>query len=366
MNLDLAVHKRILVAIKMRAFICIFLLFITLTSSAHHSSSIYDKNQSLNFTGEVVKFEWSNPHIFIHVRDTEEVSKKNGNPRIWQFETSNPSMMRSRGWHQNMLTGGEKVTIAGYPGRDEDRGIALLTYLATEKKIWLEDKGYFGQRLVSKADKLEKTTSIEGQWVMIPDRELLEILRPWNLHLTAKGQEAVDTFDDQTMLPQLRCTPNVAPSYMFIPDMKIITIQEDRVLFKSEYQGVERTFWLVEDLDAVPISIEGIESLNEPANLHGFAVATWQGKSLKVVTSNFAANRNGHQNGLTSGKQKKLVESFELMDPQTLAYHFELEDPEFFIGTVKGDALFAYAPTRTYNTDPCEIGNAQRLLKSHL
>src|SRR5262249_21196284 len=38
------------------------------TSRAHHSSSGYDTNRTVTVRGTVVRYEWSNPHVYIYIR----------------------------------------------------------------------------------------------------------------------------------------------------------------------------------------------------------------------------------------------------------------------------------------------------------
>ena len=159
-------------------------------------------------------------------------------------------------------------------------------------------------------------------------------IRDRNLELTSKGRQAVDTFDERTMLPQLRCIPSIAPSYMFVPDLKVITIEGDQVRFLSEYQGVERIFHLDAD------SHEGVTP-----SLHGHAIASLEDNRLVVETTRFADNRNGHQNGLASGSEKKLLEEFILSyDRRSMTYRFSLEDPEYFFLSL----IHISEPTRPY------------------
>ena len=316
---------------------------------AHHSSAIYDKNREIRFEGVVSQFEWSNPHVFIHVEGVAD-----GRPStVWQFETSNPSMMRSRGWGPDMLQSGDKITIGGNPGHSQRRAIALLTMLEKDGIDLLNEDSFFGASLVSDADAEVKTDSLEGHWVVVPDQDLYEVLKPWNLELTAKGEQTIRDYDESTMLPQLQCIPSVAPSYMFIPDLKVIELGENVVRFKSEYQGVERLFHL--DVDS---------HVGAEPSLHGHAIAHWKDDVLVVDTARFTDNRTGHTSGLASGSEKHLLEEFQLdPDGKSMNYRFVMEDPEYFVGQVVGEAKYLYTPSRPYLPDSCDLENATRLLE---
>jgi len=336
-------------AVMLRACVSMLVaISLSFPAIAHHSSAIYDKEKEIVFEGTVSRFEWSNPHIFIHVEGEADGTAS----RVWQFETSNPSMMRSRGWDRNMLEKGDLIKIGGNPGRNKSKGIALLTLLEKDGVDLLNEDNFFGSSLVSEAKVDKLAESLEGHWVVVPDRELYEILRPWNLQLTEKGQRSVDEYDESTMLPQLQCIPSVAPSYMFIPDLKVVEYGEDSIRFLSEYQGVERVFHLNQESHA------GAEP-----TLHGHAIAHWEGDTLVVDTSRFSRNRSGHQNGLASGPEKHLLEWYTLnSDGKSMTWRFRLEDPEYFSNVVEGEAQYLFSPERKYSPDPCSIENARRLL----
>ena len=324
------------------------LLLLPVVATAHHSSAIYDREREIRFEGTVTRFEWSNPHVFIHVEGIADGQAS----RVWQFETSNPSMMRSRGWDRDLLQKGDRITIGGNPGRNQSKGIALLTLLEKDGRDLLNSESFFGSSLISEADKAQTTDTIAGHWVIVPDPELYEALKPWNLQLTDKGEQSISAYDEKTMLPQLECIPSVAPSYMFIPDMKVIALGDNSIRFKSEYQGVERIFHLDQN------SHEGVAS-----SLHGHAIARWEGDTLIVDTARFSENRTGHTSGLASGLQKHLVEEFTLNpDGKSMTWRFTMEDPEYFNGMVTGEGQYLFTPNREYSPDACSLENAKRLL----
>ena len=189
--------------------------------------------------------------------------------------------------------------------------------------------------------------------MVVPDQDLYGALKPANLELTPKGVQAIATYDESTMSPQYQCVPSVAPSYMFIPDLKVIEIGDNAIRFRSEYQGVERVFHLDAD------SHDGVQP-----TLHGHAIAHWDDDELVVDTAKFAPNRSGHSNGLASGAGKHLVETFRLNpDHQSMTYRFTLEDPDYFTNTVTGEAQYIYSPDRQYMPDACDLENARRFLE---
>lgn len=79
---------------------------------AHHSfAAEFDRSKPIKLEGTVVKFEWVNPHSWIHV--------KAGN-QVWRIEGGAPSALLRRGWNRNSLPAGTKITAQAFRSRDGD------------------------------------------------------------------------------------------------------------------------------------------------------------------------------------------------------------------------------------------------------
>ncbi len=85
---------------------------------AHHSfAAEFDQNKTLRLEGTVVKFEWVNPHSWIHMDVINPQTKKH---EIWRIEGGAPSALLRRGWNRNSLPEGTKIIIQGFASRDGD------------------------------------------------------------------------------------------------------------------------------------------------------------------------------------------------------------------------------------------------------
>ena len=80
------------------------------TAVAHHSfATEFDRNKPIRLEGKVVKFEWVNPHSWIHID-----ANVNGKVQRWRVEGGAPSALLRRGWNRNSLPAGTEIIVDGY------------------------------------------------------------------------------------------------------------------------------------------------------------------------------------------------------------------------------------------------------------
>jgi Family of unknown function (DUF6152) len=89
--------------------------FVPGLAFGHHSFAVFfDGQKSISITGVVKDFQFVNPHGLIKL----VVANEDGSTQEWKIETNSPSILRRRGWTPESLKIGEKVTIDGWPARD--------------------------------------------------------------------------------------------------------------------------------------------------------------------------------------------------------------------------------------------------------
>jgi len=80
---------------------------------AHHSfATEFDRNKPIRLEGKVVKFEWVNPHSWIHLRTADGT--------VWRVEGGAPSALLRRGWNRNSLPAGTDIIVDAFRARDGD------------------------------------------------------------------------------------------------------------------------------------------------------------------------------------------------------------------------------------------------------
>ena len=91
------------------------LLLATMRISAHHAfASEYDENKRVTVAGIVTRFEWTNPHAWLHVDGKDESDKI----ATWSFEMGSPNGLLHRGWRRTELKKGDQVIVEGYRAKD--------------------------------------------------------------------------------------------------------------------------------------------------------------------------------------------------------------------------------------------------------
>ena len=78
---------------------------------AHHSRSAeFDVDVAVSFTGNVVRVDWRNPHVWIFIDATDA----DGTVTHWESQLGgNPVSMARNGWRMDTLAPGEEVAVEG-------------------------------------------------------------------------------------------------------------------------------------------------------------------------------------------------------------------------------------------------------------
>ena len=83
--------------------------------AAHHSTAMFEWGKEVKLDNVTVdRWEWTNPHTFLYVRDSEG--------RRWAFEGMSPNHLARAGWSKRSLNPGDKIDLTYYALRDPRRG----------------------------------------------------------------------------------------------------------------------------------------------------------------------------------------------------------------------------------------------------
>ena len=98
----------------------------------HHSFAMFDRDKNVTMSGTVTEFEWTNPHVWIHM----SVPDSSGKPVVWSFEMQAIQADMAGGWRADSVKPGDKVSIEFHPLKDGSRGGQLVSaVLASGTKL---------------------------------------------------------------------------------------------------------------------------------------------------------------------------------------------------------------------------------------
>lgn len=90
---------------------------------AHHSFAMFDFEKTAVVEGEVVKFEFTNPHIWIYVRGKDPAT---GKVAEYAIEGGSPNALLRAGWKRDSVKAGSKAVVSIHPLKSGEPGGSLI------------------------------------------------------------------------------------------------------------------------------------------------------------------------------------------------------------------------------------------------
>lgn len=274
-------------------------------------------NSLVEMEGTITDYGYRNPHVYL----TLEVTTDTGVAEEWLLEANAVSTVKRAGWHANLFTAGERVTVRGNPDRD---GTKRLLFVDVITKA--DGSSYSSSGLPpggTGASDLEQNGSSDFSGVWQPDfasRDLAAGFRPANLPVTPKGQAVLDQFDAADD-PALDCVAESLPATI----LPVFPVGFSRV-------GDDELHMWYEEFDGRRVIHLGMTG--HPANVTpsymGHSIGSIEGRVLNIDTQHFEETVWGLGRGAPSGVQKHVVEQYTLSDDGTrLDVEYWFEDPEY-------------------------------------
>jgi hypothetical protein len=97
--------------------LCLAIAFLGASPPAwvHHSGAMFDRSRTVEISGVVKEFLWTNPHSSFKV---EVPGADGGEAKVWFIEMNATSNLVHEGWKKNTIKAGDKVTVTVNPLRD--------------------------------------------------------------------------------------------------------------------------------------------------------------------------------------------------------------------------------------------------------
>ena len=98
---------------------------------AHHSFAMFDQSKIVTIKGSVAAFEWSNPHVYLHLENKDEKTQA----KRYVFEGGSVNMLSRNGWKSTSVKAGDTVTVIYHPLRNGDPGGALRSVQVPDGRV---------------------------------------------------------------------------------------------------------------------------------------------------------------------------------------------------------------------------------------
>jgi hypothetical protein len=326
---------------------------------AHHSPIPFDSSRIIEIQGEVLEFEWQNPHIHVVLGETDS----DGDEIHWDVEGQGPSFLTARGFTADTIRVGDQVTFHVNPNRNPASHLvnAMAVTLANGTTIPIHSvvPPEIAELTNLDDDIGRSAESIDGVWVTqnLHARQLLGVAEKEDWQLTERGAEVLAAYatlalHDGAQNPQSQCVAVTAPRTLLLPVVHTIETGDDEVSISSDWMDADRIVYL-----------DGREPPEDELFLHGYSLGSWESETLVVETTNYSPNGAGITLGLPSSERKHLVERFTLGESGTeLHYSYVLADPEYLSEPLTGDAYLTYRPDAQPTDIPCDADSASRYL----
>ena len=324
------------------------------TGWAHHSfAAVYDAATVAEIEGTVTRVLWANPHV----RFTINGKNERGRQGLWDVETNSVSILRRMQISSNVLKIGDRIRVAGNPGRRGTLQIfAHNVLLPNGQEVLLQpgSAARWSKQTIGKSD----TWLASAGRVSDPSRG---IFRVWSSSLSASflfpedpktiagypltpaARAALARFDPVRDAPTRNCAPKGMPTIMEQPYPMEFVQQERDILLRLEEYDTVRTI----RMDAAP------GGKPTPPTLLGYSAGRWDGSTL-VVTTTGVSWRHFDQGGVPLGAGATMVERFTPSpDGSRLDYELTVTDPVTFTRPVVSKKNWIWLPEITLSKYEC-------------
>ncbi len=98
---------------------------------AHHSASMFDRENEVKLVGVIKELQWTNPHAWIELN----VPASAGRTTQWSVELDSPNILARHGWNASIIKPGDKVTITCHPLKDGRPGGSYVSIFLPDGKV---------------------------------------------------------------------------------------------------------------------------------------------------------------------------------------------------------------------------------------
>jgi hypothetical protein len=295
-------------------------------AQAHHATtSVYDRSRVIEAEGVITAVAWVNPHVRFAMRGVEA----GGSERNWEIESNSVSIVSRFGLSADLVVVGDRVKLAGNPGRVRDDVLWVTNMLLPSGAEIL-----FGANVPRRWS--ERTIGGDVRSAVAADTGELGLFRVWTNStappsfwgsghpLTAAAEAARAAYDPIAGDPTVNCAPKGMPYIMEQPyPVEFVDMGTEILLKMEEYDTVRR----------IAMSAESSGRQRGSTRL-GVSVGRWEGATLVVATTD-VDYPYFNASGIPFHRAARIEERFVLnADGSRLEYTMVVTDPESFTASV--------------------------------
>jgi len=333
------------------------LAMTAIAASAHHSSTAYDLSKHIEWKVTVTQFQFVNPHSYVFF------SMQDGNGKTVNGRCELPALtaLQRVGWTKTTVVPGQKGTITGSPGRNEENVCFMNSFVFEDGHAIgrTEDftKGGPNPLATIAATHANRPArmpngrpNLQGPWVGIGGEGRGPIGTkgegkkgpppgadgkkgpgrggPPRPEETEAGKAASAKYDQPFDDPAIKCDPaNILFGWVHDRHVNEIIQTDKEITMKYGYMDFVRTIHL--DQTQHPKVIKPSRG--------GNSIGKWEGDTLVVDTIGFLPGTLIPINGVMHSDQLHVVERFDV-DPaaKTLTRSYVAEDPLYLKGPFTG------------------------------
>jgi hypothetical protein len=329
-----------------RLFVALATILVSASAYSHHSASAFDLDRELEFQGTVVQYRWRNPHVYIVVRDENDIE--------WTVESDAIAVLSRSNWSRDSFEIGDSVSVRANPEKNAAKRHALLLSITGPDGVPMASMKRTGESIVPSVPAT--ASSLAGIWTS--DRtQTRSFRRAFNNHpLTEKGQLAKAEFKE-SMNPTAECIAFPTPFIMVLNSTYLMEVElrEDEILLRSEFYDTTRTIYM-----------DGRKhAQNGDRTNQGHSIGRWDEGTLVIDTTQFADHRSpAPGTGIPSGSEKHVVERLTLSEDRSqVIVSILMNDPEYLAEPIATEFVWSYAPDLAMDTVDCDPEVARYFLE---
>ncbi len=323
---------------------------------AHHSTYEFDTDVITELTGELIRVNWRNPHVRMHLR----VINDSGEEEIWEMEGHDVNSLDRSGVSRDLVQPGQVVRVAGSPSTRRTALLVTNVLLADGREVLTHMSGVprwtdnaIGNRQNVRGTPDEYVAPVENIFRVWTTTQSNMPAFTANPPLTTAARAAYEAFDPLVDDPVVRCVaPGMPEAMTYIGPHPVGFVELDNgdIEIRIESDDNVRTIHIGEN-----VSAEG-----QPSSALGYSIGRWEGDALVVTTTrlNWPYFKVFGLVAAPQSEAMEIVEHFEFSGARgTLTYSFTATDPVNFTEPVTAEAyhVWRYRPGVTVEPYDCTL-----------